>query len=158
MVATKEDLSTWDNFQWRRRMEAFGHNDEAVIAAGPGGEAEGIWQVQTYMDTGIALANGLPKVNSGSSPTKGGRRRLLWVSGCDICTSTSWALCRRSNRTPRICISARRRSLVHSSLYSRHSGACILRMLGQPTLLRLSLLPGHLRTRLSTQTRAIADG
>lgn len=45
MVATKEDLSTWDNFQWRRRMEAFGHNDEAVIAAGPGGEAEGIWQV-----------------------------------------------------------------------------------------------------------------
>lgn len=26
-------------------MEAFGHNDEAVIAAGPGGEAEGIWQV-----------------------------------------------------------------------------------------------------------------
>ncbi|KAL1963894.1 hypothetical protein VTN77DRAFT_7700 [Rasamsonia byssochlamydoides] len=52
MVASKEDLSTWDNFQWRRTMEAFGHNDEAVIAAGPGGEAEGICQLGELTDKG----------------------------------------------------------------------------------------------------------
>jgi acid phosphatase len=59
MVASKEDLSTWDNFQWRKRMEAFGHDDEAVIATGPGGEAEGIWQVCRKRERVSALSNGL---------------------------------------------------------------------------------------------------
>jgi len=45
MAASKQDTSTWDTFQWRRQMEAFGHDDEAVVAVGPEGEAEGIWCV-----------------------------------------------------------------------------------------------------------------
>jgi acid phosphatase len=45
MVATSKDLSTWDTLQWRRRIETFGHDDEAVAALGPAGETEAIWQV-----------------------------------------------------------------------------------------------------------------
>lgn len=45
MAASKSDLSTWDDFRWRRKMERFGDNDEAVVAVGPDGEGEGIWQV-----------------------------------------------------------------------------------------------------------------
>jgi acid phosphatase len=44
-AASKQDMSTWDGFQWRRKMEAFGNNDEAIIATGPGGEIEAIWSV-----------------------------------------------------------------------------------------------------------------
>lgn len=43
MVASNEDLSQWNSFQWRRKMEAFGRNDEAVVSLGPEGEIEGIW-------------------------------------------------------------------------------------------------------------------
>lgn len=45
MVASNEDLSQWNSFQWRRKMEAFGRNDEAVVSLGPEGEIEGIWSV-----------------------------------------------------------------------------------------------------------------
>lgn len=45
MAASRQDLGTWDNFQWRRRMETFGQRDEPVVALGPGGDMEGIWQV-----------------------------------------------------------------------------------------------------------------
>jgi acid phosphatase len=43
MAASKQDISKWDKFQWRRKMEVFGSGDEAVIATGPRGEIEGIW-------------------------------------------------------------------------------------------------------------------
>lgn len=45
MVASNQDLSQWNHFQWRRKMEAFGEDDQAVVSLGPGGEVEGIWQV-----------------------------------------------------------------------------------------------------------------
>ncbi|OGE52546.1 hypothetical protein PENARI_c010G07248 [Penicillium arizonense] len=40
MASSSKDLSTWNGFQWRRKMEAFGSNDESVVAPGPGGEIE----------------------------------------------------------------------------------------------------------------------
>ncbi|KAL1999620.1 hypothetical protein VTN02DRAFT_4265 [Thermoascus thermophilus] len=51
-AASKQDMSTWDTFQWRRKMEAFGHDDEAVVAVGPEGEAEGICQLGELTDKG----------------------------------------------------------------------------------------------------------
>lgn len=45
MAAGNQDLSSWNGFQWRRKMEAFGDNDEAVVATGPGGEIEAMWLV-----------------------------------------------------------------------------------------------------------------
>lgn len=45
MAASKQELSSWDGFQWRRKMEAFGEKDEAVVAVGPGGEIEAMWLV-----------------------------------------------------------------------------------------------------------------
>ena len=48
MAASKEDLSSWDNFNWRRQMERFGDNDEALTAVGPEGESRGIWQVNEW--------------------------------------------------------------------------------------------------------------
>lgn len=45
MAASKEDLSSWDAFSWRRQMERFGDNDESLTAVGPEGESQGIWQV-----------------------------------------------------------------------------------------------------------------
>lgn len=45
MAASKQDLSSWGGFQWRRKMEAFGDKDEAVVAVGPGGEIEAMWCV-----------------------------------------------------------------------------------------------------------------
>lgn len=50
MVATSEDLSRWDTLQWRRKIETFGHNDEAVATRGPAGETEAIWQVLTLIN------------------------------------------------------------------------------------------------------------
>ena len=47
MAASKSDLSTWDDFRWRRKIERFGENDKAVVAVGPEGEGEGIWQVSS---------------------------------------------------------------------------------------------------------------
>ncbi|KAJ5359647.1 uncharacterized protein N7496_012060 [Penicillium cataractarum] len=40
MAAGNQDLSSWNGFQWRRKMEAFGDNDEAIVATGAGGEIE----------------------------------------------------------------------------------------------------------------------
>lgn len=50
MAASKQDLQSWDGFQWHRKMEAFGGNDEAVVATGPANEIEAIWWVafQSY--------------------------------------------------------------------------------------------------------------
>ena len=43
MVATSEDVSKWDTLEWRRRIETFGHDDEAVATTGPAGEVDKIW-------------------------------------------------------------------------------------------------------------------
>lgn len=48
MAAGNQDLSSWNGFQWRRKMEAFGDNDEAIVATGPGGEIEAMWLVGFY--------------------------------------------------------------------------------------------------------------
>jgi len=45
-ATAKQDMASWDGFQWRRKMEAFGDNDEPIIARGPGGEIEAIWLVK----------------------------------------------------------------------------------------------------------------
>lgn len=40
---TKADSSSWDHFEWRRRLETFGDNDSPYIARGPNGEIDGVW-------------------------------------------------------------------------------------------------------------------
>ncbi|KAH8698622.1 putative acid phosphatase [Talaromyces proteolyticus] len=52
MVATSNDLSKWDTLQWRRKIETFGHDDEAVATHGPGGETEAICQAGELTDKG----------------------------------------------------------------------------------------------------------
>lgn len=37
------DWSSWDNLQWRRRLEKFGKDDSPVIATGPNGEVDAVW-------------------------------------------------------------------------------------------------------------------
>jgi acid phosphatase len=45
VIMAKTDWSHWDDFKYRRRLETFGIDDGPVIAAGPGGEFDGIWFV-----------------------------------------------------------------------------------------------------------------
>ncbi|EED21435.1 acid phosphatase, putative [Talaromyces stipitatus ATCC 10500] len=52
MVATSKDLSTWDTLQWRRKIETFGHDDEAVSTRGPAGETEAICHAGELTDKG----------------------------------------------------------------------------------------------------------
>ncbi|KAJ5872940.1 uncharacterized protein N7529_005293 [Penicillium soppii] len=42
MASSSKDLSAWNGFQWRRKMETFGNDDKATIARGPGSEVEGM--------------------------------------------------------------------------------------------------------------------
>ena len=43
MAASNQDLSQWKGFEWRKKTEAFGDRDEAVVAVGATGDIEGIW-------------------------------------------------------------------------------------------------------------------
>ncbi|KAJ5167461.1 uncharacterized protein N7482_006242 [Penicillium canariense] len=52
MAASNKELSSWNGFQWRRKMEAFGNNDESVVAAGPGNEIEAMCQHGELTDKG----------------------------------------------------------------------------------------------------------
>ncbi|KAL1978231.1 hypothetical protein VTN31DRAFT_1090 [Thermomyces dupontii] len=52
MVATSEDVSKWDTLEWRRRIETFGHDDEAVATTGPAGEVDKICQFGELTDKG----------------------------------------------------------------------------------------------------------
>ncbi|KAJ5648921.1 uncharacterized protein N7484_002644 [Penicillium longicatenatum] len=52
IAASKNDLSSWDGFQWRRKIETFGDNDEARVAAGPGGNLDSICQHGELTDKG----------------------------------------------------------------------------------------------------------
>ena len=49
---TSEDMSTWSELKWRRRMETFGEDDGPVIAAGPRGEVDGVCQLGELTDKG----------------------------------------------------------------------------------------------------------
>lgn len=49
---TPQDVSEWDSLQWRRRLERFGEDDGPIIAAGPGGEVDGICQLGELTDKG----------------------------------------------------------------------------------------------------------
>lgn len=40
---TPADGDGWNALKWRRRLERFGEDDGPVIAAGAGGEVDGIW-------------------------------------------------------------------------------------------------------------------
>ncbi|KAJ5970164.1 Histidine phosphatase superfamily clade-2 [Penicillium vulpinum] len=42
MASSSKDLSEWNGFQWHRKMESFGSNDQAMITTGPGGRVEGM--------------------------------------------------------------------------------------------------------------------
>lgn len=48
MAASKQELSEWNGFQWRRKMEAFGNKDESVVATGPGGAVDAMWSVAEH--------------------------------------------------------------------------------------------------------------
>ncbi|KAJ5819093.1 hypothetical protein N7474_004684 [Penicillium riverlandense] len=52
MASSSQDLSAWNGFQWRRKMEAFGNNDESVVAVGPTGEIEAMCQHGELTDKG----------------------------------------------------------------------------------------------------------
>lgn len=43
VLKTKTEGSSWNELQWRRRIETFGIDDGPVIAAGPRGEIDAIW-------------------------------------------------------------------------------------------------------------------
>ena len=45
MAASRKDLTAWNGFEFRRKMESFGDRDQAVVTVGPRGDIEGIWQV-----------------------------------------------------------------------------------------------------------------
>ncbi|KAL6720560.1 hypothetical protein ACLMJK_002484 [Lecanora helva] len=49
---TKTDLSSWDNLQWRRRLETFGANDAPIVASGPGGETDNVCNLGDLTDKG----------------------------------------------------------------------------------------------------------
>ncbi|KAJ5712042.1 hypothetical protein N7488_006198 [Penicillium malachiteum] len=51
-AASNEDLSSWNGFQWRRKIETFGFNDEARVASGANGEIDGICQHGQLTDKG----------------------------------------------------------------------------------------------------------
>ena len=42
----------WDSLQWRRRLERFGQDDGPIIAAGAGGEVDGVCQLGELTDLG----------------------------------------------------------------------------------------------------------
>ncbi|KAI9368759.1 histidine phosphatase superfamily [Aspergillus egyptiacus] len=52
MAASNENLSSWNGFEWRRKMETFGDRDQTVVTVGAGGDIEGIWQHGELTDRG----------------------------------------------------------------------------------------------------------
>ncbi|CAL8574720.1 hypothetical protein XPA_000674 [Xanthoria parietina] len=52
VVMTKTDWSTWNDLQWRRRMETFGDDDRPVLAAGPEGAVDTVCQLGELTDRG----------------------------------------------------------------------------------------------------------
>ncbi|KAL4880932.1 histidine phosphatase superfamily [Aspergillus karnatakaensis] len=52
MAASNEELSSWNDFQWRRKMETFGDRDQSIVTVGAGGDIEGICQHGELTDKG----------------------------------------------------------------------------------------------------------
>ena len=52
IASTSEDMSSWDELKWARRMETFGADDGPVIAEGPRGEVDGVCQLGELTDKG----------------------------------------------------------------------------------------------------------
>ncbi|KAL2809316.1 histidine phosphatase superfamily [Aspergillus granulosus] len=52
MAAGNEDLTSWNGFQWRRKMETFGDRDQSIVTVGAGGDIEGICQHGELTDKG----------------------------------------------------------------------------------------------------------
>ncbi|KAL5342451.1 histidine phosphatase superfamily [Aspergillus crustosus] len=52
MAASNEQLSSWNGFQWRRKMETFGDKDQTIVTIGAGGDIEGICQHGELTDKG----------------------------------------------------------------------------------------------------------
>ncbi|KAL4809299.1 histidine phosphatase superfamily [Aspergillus unguis] len=52
MAAGNENLSSWNDFRWRRKMETFGDKDETIVTVGAGGDIEGICQHGELTDKG----------------------------------------------------------------------------------------------------------
>ncbi|KAL2871822.1 putative acid phosphatase [Aspergillus lucknowensis] len=52
MASANEDLSSWNGFQWRRKMETFGDRDQTIVTVGAGGGIEGICQHGELTDKG----------------------------------------------------------------------------------------------------------
>ncbi|KAJ5586542.1 hypothetical protein N7450_006329 [Penicillium hetheringtonii] len=52
MAASNQELSSWNGFQWRRKMESFGDRDQSIVAVGAGNEIEGICQHGELTDKG----------------------------------------------------------------------------------------------------------
>ncbi|KAI9748379.1 MAG: hypothetical protein M1835_001803 [Candelina submexicana] len=51
---TNKEASTWDDLQWRRRLETFGDDDGPIVASGPNGEVDGVCQLGDLTDQGRA--------------------------------------------------------------------------------------------------------
>jgi acid phosphatase len=51
-VVMSQNTSSWDSLQWRRRLERFGPDDGPIIAAGAGGQVDGICQLGELTDQG----------------------------------------------------------------------------------------------------------
>jgi acid phosphatase len=52
VAMTPDDDGKWNSLQWRRRLERFGEDDGPIIAAGAGGEVDGICQLGELTDEG----------------------------------------------------------------------------------------------------------
>ncbi|KAL4788563.1 histidine phosphatase superfamily [Aspergillus varians] len=52
MAGSNEDLSSWNGFQWKRKMETFGDKDQTIVTVGAGGDIEGICQHGELTDRG----------------------------------------------------------------------------------------------------------
>ncbi|CAD6581426.1 MAG: hypothetical protein ASARMPREDX12_000459 [Alectoria sarmentosa] len=46
------DWSSWDELQWRRRLETFGDNDASILASGPNGEIDTVCNLGELTDKG----------------------------------------------------------------------------------------------------------
>lgn len=52
VVMTNTDWSSWNDFQWRRRIETFGDDDRPVLAAGTEGKVDTVCQLGELTDKG----------------------------------------------------------------------------------------------------------
>ncbi len=52
VIMSKTDWSSWNELQWRRRLETFGDNDASVLASGPAGEIDSVCNLGELTDKG----------------------------------------------------------------------------------------------------------